>query len=35
MDDFIMVNSGHALMRYSDEVQNQIRQFLSMGEFAR
>jgi len=35
MDDFIMVNSGHALMRYSDEVQNQIRQFLSVGEFAR
>jgi len=35
MDDFILVNSGHALMRFNDEVQNQIRQFLALGEFAR
>ncbi len=35
MDDFILINSGHALMRYNDEVQNQIRQFLALGEFAR
>jgi len=35
MDDFILVNSGHALMRFSDEVQSQIRQFLAVGEFAR
>jgi len=35
MDDFILVNSGHALMRFNDEVQSQIRQFLAMGEFAR
>jgi pimeloyl-ACP methyl ester carboxylesterase len=35
MDDFILVNSGHALMRFNDEVQSQIRQFLAVGEFAR
>jgi hypothetical protein len=35
MDDFILVNSGHAMMRFSDEVQNQIRQFLAVGKFAR
>ena len=35
MDDFILVNSGHAMMRFNDEVQNQIRQFLAVGEFAR
>lgn len=35
MDDFILVNSGHALMRFSEEVQSQIRQFLAVGEFAR
>jgi len=35
MDDFILVNSGHALMRFNDEVQRQIRQFLAVGEFAR
>lgn len=33
MDDFILVNSGHAMMRYSDTVQNQIRQFLNTGKF--
>lgn len=35
MDDFILVNSGHAMMRFSDLVQSQIRQFLAVGEFAR
>jgi len=35
MDDFIMIYSGHGFMRYNDEVQNQIRQFLAVGEFAR
>ena len=35
MDDFIMIYSGHGFMRNNDEVQNQIRQFLAVGEFAR
>jgi triacylglycerol lipase len=35
MDDFILVNSGHAMMRFNDEVQRQIRQFLVLGNFAR
>jgi hypothetical protein len=35
MDDFILVNSGHALMRFDDEVQRQIRAFLASGTFAR
>ena len=34
MDDFILVNSGHAMMRFNDEVQGQIRQFLALGKFA-
>ena len=33
MDDFVMVNSGHAMMRYNDDVQLQIRQFLAEGSF--
>ena len=35
MDDFILINSGHAMMRFNDEVQSQIRQFLALGQFAR
>jgi triacylglycerol lipase len=33
MDDFILINSGHATMRYNDEIHQQIRQFLIMGVF--
>ncbi|MFT7374138.1 MAG: hypothetical protein ACI9T9_002843 [Oleiphilaceae bacterium] len=35
MDDFILVNSVHVIMRFNDEVQSQIRQFLALGKFAR
>ncbi len=33
MDDFILMNSGHATMRYQDDIQRQIRHFLVNGYF--
>ena len=33
MDDLILINSGHATMRYQDEIQQQIRHFLVKGSF--
>jgi len=33
MDDFVLVNSGHAMMRFSGNTHRQIRHFLSRGEF--
>ena len=33
MDDLILINSGHASMRYQDEIQQQIRHFLIKGAF--
>jgi len=35
IDDFVMLNSGHAMMRFNNEVQVQIRNFLATGEFQR
>jgi pimeloyl-ACP methyl ester carboxylesterase len=33
MDDFVLINSGHAMIRFNDASQEQIRYFLSKGEF--
>ncbi len=33
MDDFILINSGHATMRFSSEIQAQIRSFIQTGRF--
>lgn len=33
MDDFVLVNSGHAMMRFNSETQYQIRHFLAKGMF--
>lgn len=33
MDDFVLVNSGHAMMRFNRETQYQIRHFLAKGTF--
>ncbi len=33
MDDFMLINSGHAMMRYNDTIHQQIRYFLTTGEF--
>jgi hypothetical protein len=33
MDDFVLLNSGHAMMRFNNNAQQQIRYFLSRGEF--
>lgn len=33
MDDFILINSGHAMIRFDDDTQEQIRHFLSTGTF--
>lgn len=33
MDDFVLINTGHAMMRYRDDVQNQIIAFLRNGQF--
>ena len=33
MDDFVLINSGHAMMRFDDHTHQQIRYFLSKGEF--
>jgi len=33
MDDFVLVNSGHAMMRFNDNTHKQIRHFLSKGAF--
>ncbi|MEZ5729432.1 MAG: alpha/beta fold hydrolase [Burkholderiaceae bacterium] len=34
MTDFVVVDSGHSLMRYSDEVANQTIMFLRQGRFS-
>lgn len=33
MDDLILVNSGHATMRYEEEIHHQIRHFIKTGAF--
>ena len=33
MDDFVLINSGHAMIRFDDATQEQIRHFLSTGRF--
>lgn len=33
MDDFILIENGHAMMRYDDTIQAQIRHFLEKGVF--
>lgn len=33
MRDFILIEDGHAMMRYNDEIQAQIRYFLNQGVF--
>lgn len=33
MDDFVLINSGHMTMRFNDDTHQQIRYFLSRGEF--
>mgnify|MGYP000509347689 CR=1 FL=1 len=33
MSDFVVVNSGHAMMRYSDKTHSYIRQFIKHGRF--
>tara|TARA_R110001592_G_scaffold59200_1_gene179609 strand:- start:60104 stop:60895 length:792 start_codon:yes stop_codon:yes gene_type:complete len=33
MDDFVLINSGHATMRFNNDTHQQIRYFLSRGEF--
>jgi hypothetical protein len=33
MNDFVLINSGHAMMRFNSNAQQQIRYFLSRGEF--
>lgn len=34
MDGFVLVNSGHAMMRYHDDTQRYVRQFLEKGAFS-
>ena len=33
MDDFVLINSGHAMMRFNMDIHQQIRYFLAKGEF--
>lgn len=33
MDDFLLIENGHAMMRYDNEIQAQIRHFLETGKF--
>ena len=33
MDDFVLINAGHAMMRLKDETHGLIRQFLQYGQF--
>lgn len=33
MDDFVLINSGHAMIRFNDATQEQIRHFLLTGTF--
>jgi len=33
MDDFVLINSGHAMMRFNSVTHQQIRYFLATGEF--
>lgn len=33
MDDFVLVEAGHAMMRYDDETRQRIREFLAAGKF--
>jgi hypothetical protein len=33
MDDFVLINSGHAMMRFNSDIHQQIRYFLSKGKF--
>lgn len=33
MNDFVLINDGHAMMRFNMDIQQQIRYFLAKGEF--